>query len=935
MKSQYSLSVKKTVLSLAIASLFPSLSFAALTNSADYETSETVQIDGSLPDSKLGGLIADGQNITVNIADEQNLTVAGDIKSDQASNVYAIFVDTDGMLQVTGDLNVDLISETSATAARLDSDSVFDGNVDLKVQGAGSAVLGINIQSDSVKHVMEFNGEKTDISVTAASDGSARLINNNGGNGTELNINSDQIVLSLDHSAGTGNTQGIYAYRSSVNLNGDTELIVKGNETYVYGVNTEGDLGDGYDSVVNFNGGKTAIDVSGKGEVWALTPSGNTAMINLTGEQISIKAATEAGDGVAIGVGTQYGAQLNVTNPNALTEITVESAGDAFGLYNTTYGSEKQNTVQYGSINIAGDTTINVSGQGSVVGILNQLSEDWDVDINNENDGIHLTGKTSMTVKASGAEAAAYGVLADNLTSVSATASVDVENLNASVQGIDGAASYGVFVANHGTTNLSGTTSIEAGGEKAYGIILAGSGQLDVDGTMSVSGDTEGIVIDSTSEMGLADNASVSTNSMQSDGQTTMAEGSRLTVGGSEGSSSSLGNIQSRSATVNFVGGSYSVGTVTGTNATFNVESTAVRATLADNQSTGLLITSSSDVTDALKGQILDRLLTIESGGEGVEFYMPEGMYEGAQSGTYGEDGKVATQTIKTNTLMQSSLELGSAAPLALNRMMMTDLRKRMGDIRSDENTYGAWARYEGGSLSGSNGLDNTFHSVHVGGDAKVDSWRIGAGFNYINGDVDYARGDADMDSYGLSLYGMWLGEAGQFVDIVARINKADTDMTVDGYKTGSMDGMAYSLSGEFGWRFALSDMVYVEPQIEAAYTYIDTDDLNISSWSYKFDSVNSFIGRAGFAAGVKCPNNYGDVYMHVSALHEFSGDSEITGGNGTSYKMDGKDTWVEYGIGANFNINKSTYVWADVQRTSGATLDEDWRANVGVRYAF
>lgn len=99
--------------------------------------------------------------------------------------------------------------------------------------------------------------------------------------------------------------------------------------------------------------------------------------------------------------------------------------------------------------------------------------------------------------------------------------------------------------------------------------------------------------------------------------------------------------------------------------------------------------------------------------------------------------------------------------------------------------------------------------------------------------------------------------------------------------------------------------------------------------------AVNSFIGRAGFAAGLKCPNNKGDIYLHASAVHEFAGDAEITGGNGSVYKIDGDDTWFEYGLGANFNLSKSAYVWADVQRTSGAELDEDWRVNLGVRYSF
>ena len=50
---------------------------------------------------------------------------------------------------------------------------------------------------------------------------------------------------------------------------------------------------------------------------------------------------------------------------------------------------------------------------------------------------------------------------------------------------------------------------------------------------------------------------------------------------------------------------------------------------------------------------------------------------------------------------------------------------------------------------------------------------------------------------------------------------------------------------------------------------------------------------------------------------------------------FDGKDTWVEFGIGANLNIIPTTYVRADVERTEGAALDEDRRAAVGIRYAF
>ena len=317
-----------------------------------------------------------------------------------------------------------------------------------------------------------------------------------------------------------------------------------------------------------------------------------------------------------------------------------------------------------------------------------------------------------------------------------------------------------------------------------------------------------------------------------------------------------------------------------------------------------------------------------------VSTNVAEGMYTPA----FGVDSKGNTHTASVNTLMESSLELASAAPLALNRILMNDVRKRLGDIRSAEGTSGAWARYDGGRLSGSNGLENDFHTIQVGVDTQptANPVRFGVALSYTTSDSDYARGSADMDAYSLAGYGLWLGDNGQFVDVVARLASAKTDMTVDGNKKGSMDNVALSLSGEFGWRFDVANNFFVEPQVEATYTYVDADQLTLSDGSnYEYDAVDSFLGRAGVAFGMKCPNNKGNVYARVSAVHEFLGDKAVTGGNSTAYKLDGKDTWVEYGLGANFNVTPNTYLWADVERTSGGALDEDYRATLGVRYAW
>ena len=104
----------------------------------------------------------------------------------------------------------------------------------------------------------------------------------------------------------------------------------------------------------------------------------------------------------------------------------------------------------------------------------------------------------------------------------------------------------------------------------------------------------------------------------------------------------------------------------------------------------------------------------------------------------------------------------------------------------------------------------------------------------------------------------------------------------------GELDNLAFSLSGEYGWRFNLCDQFFVEPQVELTYTYIDSDDFTSAGAKFDFDSSDSLIGRAGLAAGWKLPDDRGDLY-----------------------------------------------IWADVERTAGADLDEEWRGTVGVRYSF
>lgn len=353
------------------------------------------------------------------------------------------------------------------------------------------------------------------------------------------------------------------------------------------------------------------------------------------------------------------------------------------------------------------------------------------------------------------------------------------------------------------------------------------------------------------------------------------------------------------------------------------------------------LVQNADVVTSDIAKDALGKITTTDKNGKlTVTADVKEGL---VNPGTiYGEGGKVLSTT--GNSLMRDTLQLAQTSSLSLNRILMNDVRKRMGDLRAAEGKHGAWARYDGGRLSGEGGFENDFHTIQVGVDTMPldNGVRFGLAGSYTKGDAEYARGDADMDAFGLAAYATWMGDNGMFVDGVARMAKASNDLTVDRDMKGKLDSLAVSLSGEFGWRFPIAANAYVEPQFEATYTYIDGEKMTLSNGkqeaNYELGSFDSFLTRAGVLAGYTFPNNKGDVYVRASAVHEFLGDSEISGKTGKANHMeriDGKDTWIEFGLGGNYSVTPNTYVWADVERTTGASIETDYRATVGVRYAF
>lgn len=326
-------------------------------------------------------------------------------------------------------------------------------------------------------------------------------------------------------------------------------------------------------------------------------------------------------------------------------------------------------------------------------------------------------------------------------------------------------------------------------------------------------------------------------------------------------------------------------------------------------------ITGSGSVNDDVAGDLneLASMITVgdKTGADvlkNTDLKLESGDVFGETTGTLNENGEL--EDVKTSVNMNNVriAEFAMRTPMQIARIESNDLRKRMGDIRSSEGVTGVWARYDGGRFSGGE-FENKFNKVQVGADTALAAYgsRLGLSFSYTQGDADMSGISgisADTDAYSLAAYGMWFGEAGQFADVIGRVGTVDTDLATRTYKT-NYDQLMLSLSGEFGWRFDLTDAFYAEPSAELTYTRVDGETFKANGNTLGIDDYDSMVGRIGATAGLNCSQGRGGVYARFGVAHEFMGDGRFTAVNAAGTAADPIE------------------------------VDEDWRATIGVRHAF
>ena len=400
------------------------------------------------------------------------------------------------------------------------------------------------------------------------------------------------------------------------------------------------------------------------------------------------------------------------------------------------------------------------------------------------------------------------------------------------------------------------------------------------------------------------------------------------------------------------VTGDSAVTTIDGSGATVSVDNTDTKITVGNNKSTGLTLKGSSNVTNSFDAnnisegmQNLADVMEIQAGNKDITVTAEEGDILGEITAVTDENGNIVSGSVKQGENVKNAgiTELANVAFMAW-RAENDEMHQRMGELRSSTGEAGIWARMKRGeSESGDLDITNQYNTYQLGYDEKVgdSNWYIGGAISRTEGKSSFSNGSGENKSTGFTVYGTYVGDDGQYVDLSAKYARLDNEFDVfgrDGIEsTGDYRNNGYAFSAEYGKRIEAGNEFWVEPQVQLTYGHLSSADYTTSRGiKAAQDAMNSVVGRVGFAAGKDI--GAGNVYVKASYLYDFDGDTSVTmndGVNSRTYEQDLGGGWFEFGIGTNINLSETSHLYFDVERAVGGDIDTPWQWNAGVRFDF
>ena len=319
---------------------------------------------------------------------------------------------------------------------------------------------------------------------------------------------------------------------------------------------------------------------------------------------------------------------------------------------------------------------------------------------------------------------------------------------------------------------------------------------------------------------------------------------------------------------------------------------------------------------------------------------------------SFAIDGKASVTDQAVVTIRESELVSGAKSALASSMMQMkadiNDLQRRLGDVRLNSDKHGVWGKYIGGKskITDDAYVNQTYNMAQVGYDTLRGDWTVGGALLYGTSNNDYALGSGSGKTTGLAVYGAKQFKDGRYVDVIGKVNRLKNDFTVRNTLGTTLSGdyrnTGASLSVEYGKRIKKDNGFYIDPNAELTLSCLsgvsfDARTNTGSTVHIDSDAVNSVIGRIGVGIGKESQNS--NVFLKAALAHEFSGKMNATysmaGEPTTGSEVNLKDTWLDLELGGSWSVRPNTYVYGTFTKNFGATVDNSYRIDAGIRHNF
>ena len=260
----------------------------------------------------------------------------------------------------------------------------------------------------------------------------------------------------------------------------------------------------------------------------------------------------------------------------------------------------------------------------------------------------------------------------------------------------------------------------------------------------------------------------------------------------------------------------------------------------------------------------------------------------------------------------------------------------------------GAWVSYFGGNFNGDNGTinyDQDVNGIMVGVDTKVDGnnakWIVGAAAGFAKGDMNDRSGQVDQDSQTAYIYSSAHFANNVFVDGSLSYSHFNNDLSATmsngTYVDGSTNSDAWGFGLKAGYDFKLGDAGYVTPYGSVSGLFQSGDDYQLSN-DMKVDgqSYDSMRYELGVDAGYTFTYSEDQAltpYFKLAYVYDDSNnDNDV---NGDSIDNGTEGSAVRVGLGTQFSFTKNFSAYTDANYLGGGDVDQDWSANVGVKYTW